>query len=493
MYIIGQEIAGSIAVSNYTEKQLERICNMEQAKIYIKGMTCRNCETRIANMLKGCKGITKVSVKVSYEDSTVEFSYNPKQITLDTVMEQIEDLGYEALSVGQQQKELILQAVREVLIIAIIFVLLQHFGVLNRLAPGTLAETGMGYGMLFVIGLITSVHCIAMCGGINLSQTLQQKAEKHAGKEMFGNALAYNAGRVVSYTLIGGVLGAVGSLAGIGDSLQTSTSIQGIVKIAAGLIMVIMGINMLGFIPGLRRFGIHIPARKKKRTSKNRKRIPFVVGLCNGCMPCGPLQSMQIVALASSGFVSGAFSMFCFSMGTVPLMLGLGSAVSVLGQKFTRQVMRIGAMLVVVMGLAMISQGNALSGVGRQLAGTVSENETEEDTSTQDVMMIQSEKDATTQAETTQEDGEVQYVTSTLEAGSYPDITVKEGIPVVWTIEAPVGTVNGCNYKILLQDFGEEITLDEGENVVEFTPTKTGTYSYYCWMGMIQGNIYVED
>ena len=66
--------------------------------------------------------------------------------------------------------------------------------------------------------------------------------------------------------------------------------------------------------------------------------------------------------------------MFCFSMGTVPLMLGLGSAVSVLGQKFTRQVMKIGAVLVVVMGLAMISQGNALFGMGRQLAGTVFEN-----------------------------------------------------------------------------------------------------------------------
>lgn len=157
-------------------------------------------------------------------------------------------------------------------------------------------------------------------------------------------------------------------------------------KIAAGIIMVVMGINMLGLIPGLRRFGLHMPVRRKHRTSA--KRTPFVVGLCNGLMPCGPLQSMQIVALASGGFVSGAFSMFCFSMGTVPLMLGLGSAVSVLGQKFTRQVMRIGAMLVVVMGLATISQGNALSGVGRQLADTVSEDETEEDTATQDVTTI---------------------------------------------------------------------------------------------------------
>ena len=64
------------------------------------------------------------------------------------------------------------QAAGEIFVIAFLFLVLQHFGILNHLAPDSLAETGMGYGMLFVIGLITSVHCIAMCGGINLSQTL---------------------------------------------------------------------------------------------------------------------------------------------------------------------------------------------------------------------------------------------------------------------------------------------------------------------------------
>lgn len=53
-------------------------------------------------------------------------------------------------------------------------------------------------------------------------------------------------------------------------------------------------------------------------------------------MPCGPLQSMQIVALASGNIFTGAFSMFCFSLGTVPLMLGFGSVVSALGKHFTR-------------------------------------------------------------------------------------------------------------------------------------------------------------
>lgn len=60
-------------------------------------------------------------------------------------------------------------------IIVCLYILLQQFGILNLLAPSQLADTKMGYGMLFVIGLITSVHCIAMCGGINLSQCVPRE------------------------------------------------------------------------------------------------------------------------------------------------------------------------------------------------------------------------------------------------------------------------------------------------------------------------------
>ena len=62
-----------------------------------------------------------------------------------------------------------IQAFRECVIILALFGGLQYTGLLNRLVPGSLAEEKMGYGMLFVTGVITSVHCIAMCGGINLS------------------------------------------------------------------------------------------------------------------------------------------------------------------------------------------------------------------------------------------------------------------------------------------------------------------------------------
>ena len=64
-------------------------------------------------------------------------------------------------------------------------------------------------------------------------------------------------------------------------------------------------------------------------------------------------------------------------------------------------------------------------------------------------------------------------------------------MPVRWIIDAPAGSINGCNYKMLLQAYDITYTFQEGENILEFTPTEPGTISYSCWMGMIRGTITV--
>ena len=84
-------------------------------------------------------------------------------------------------------------------------------------------------------------------------------------------------------------------------------------------------------------------------------------------------------------------------------------------------------------------------------------------------------------------------VDSTLLSGQYPTITVQAGTPVKWTIQAPDGSINGCNYRMFIQEYGIAHTFEEGENVIEFTPEEAGTVPYTCWMGMIQGSIIVTD
>lgn len=481
---------------------------MERRQLYIDGMTCINCQKRIENCLR--KRVEIKEAEVSYETGTAEILYDANKITLQEIIRIINGLGYDAKAEPNSRKDIALRAVQELTIILAVFFLLQHFGILNRLAPDSLADASMSYGMLFVIGMVTSVHCIAMCGGINLSQTLQREASKDISRKMFKNTLMYNMGRVVSYTVIGGVLGAIGGLTGIGGSLQSSSLLQGSLKLFAGIVMIIMGVNMLGIFQGLRGCLKNYPSKPQKiqdaffckklilflhkmrvpvfhkklipfvykKISGGRK-TPFLIGICNGFMPCGPLQSMQIVALASGNIFTGAFSMFCFSLGTVPLMLGFGSVVSALGKHFTRQVLRVGAILVVVMGLSMMMQGTSLSGLDIKVASVFSTKESK-----------QMQADNTNIAV---EKNGVQYVSSTLESGHYPDITVKAGEPVEWTIKASEKNINGCNYKILLQDFNQEHTFKSGRNVIKFTPEKEGTYTYSCWMGMITGKIYVKS
>jgi sulfite exporter TauE/SafE/plastocyanin domain-containing protein len=341
--------------------------------------------------------------------------------------------------------------------------------------------------MLFVIGLITSVHCIAMCGGINLSQTLKYSGEEKAAKKyplitaghLFPSIL-YNAGRVISYTLVGAIVGALGSV------LTLSGAFQGIVQILAGIFMVIMGVNMLGIFPALRRFNLHMPKifAKKIETEKEAHGQPFVIGLLNGLMPCGPLQAMQLYALSTGSPVAGAVSMFLFSLGTVPLMFILGAASSFLsnaskGRAFSAAVMRIGAVLITVLGLSMFTNGWSLGGLPNPV----------------DTLLAYSNPVA---AETANRerfapeivDG-VQLVNSSLSPGRYPAIVVQQGIPVKWTIDAPQGSINGCNNRMIIREYNIEHRFKPGENVSEFTPEKTGRFSYSCWMGMIRSSITV--
>ncbi|MDR0518796.1 MAG: sulfite exporter TauE/SafE family protein [Clostridiales Family XIII bacterium] len=454
---------------------------LKKRRLRVGGMTCANCRNKIERKLRSTAGVAAVSV--SYGAGTADVTYDADIVSIEEIISAIRRLDY-SVPPAERPPAADLGRVAGILAIIIsLYILLQQFGVLNLLVPSRLADAGMGYGMLLAIGFVTSLHCVAMCGGINLSQSIP-KGGADAAKDIarpsplgvLRPALLYNLGRVSSYTAIGFVLGFIGLAAYGGADAGLPAAIQGILKIVAGALMVIMGINMLGIIPALRWLQPRMPRfiAEKIDAEKARAGSPFIVGLLNGLMPCGPLQSMQIVALASGNPFVGALSMFIYSLGTVPLMLGLGGIVAALGRRFASRVMNVGAVLVVVLGLAMLSQGGSLSGLvppDTLLAGT----------------------DKVSGAGSIQVEDGKQVIGSTLAAGRYPDITVRSGIPVKWVIDAPQGSINGCNNRMVIQDFGIEYSFKTGENIVEFTPSETGRFGYSCWMGMIRGTITVVE
>ena len=162
--------------------------------------------------------------------------------------------------------------------------------------------------------------------------------------------------------------------------------------------------------------------------------------------------------------------------------------------------MKTGAVLVAVIGLSMMSQGFALGGWNVSRAGnsaSVSLTTPEEAAEPLPALRSAEPEPAFVQTPTTASapdisDG-VQHVQSTLTPARYPTITVKKGIPVRWELTVPEGSLTGCNYRMLFQEFGFMYTLGYGTNLIEFTPGRSGSIPYTCWMGMIRGTIRVED
>jgi len=440
----------------------------------IDGMACTSCELRIENRLKKTEGV--LEVKVSYANATAKVGYDPSITSMSKIIETIEKLDYKVVnnpnnknvSNGSQAKISDKMPINQLIGIAIIL-LAGYLIIKNTIGFNFIPNVSqnMGYGILFVIGLITSLHCVAMCGGINLSQCVSYK---FSGKETSKVAklkpsLMYNAGRVISYTLLGGIVGAIGSV------VSFSGTAKGIVSILAGIFMVIMGLNMFNIFPWLRKFTPHMPkVFGKKIHAGGGKHGPFYVGLLNGLMPCGPLQAMQIYALGTGSFAKGALSMLLFSLGTVPLMFGFGAVSSFLSSKFTHKMMKVSAALVIVLGIIMLNRGFSLSGIS--VVSAIAPKTVSLGT----IASIQ---------------GNVQNVTTQLKTSGYTPFTVQKGIPVKWDFKADASTINGCNGTVTIPEFNISKKLQPGDNEIDFTPQQTGNITYTCSMGMITSTITV--
>ncbi len=441
----------------------------------INGMTCVSCENRIERKLKNTKDIA--NAVASYGKGTVLVTFDRNSISRGDIARIIEELGYEAVIVdaevsGNGKRFSSMQVAGIFVILIALYLIVNRFGGFELFNYFPQAKKGMGYGMLFAIGLLTSAHCVAMCGGINLSQCVPNSVSG-SGSGIVPSlkpGILYNAGRVVSYTLIGGLVGALGSV------ISFSNTGKGLIALTAGVFMVIMGLNMLNIFPRLRELNPRMPRIFTVKINEQKKsNRPFYVGLLNGLMPCGPLQAMQLYALSTGDPLEGALSMMLFSLGTVPLMFGLGALSAVLTKKYTARMMTVSAALVVMLGVLMLGNGLALTGYALPFAAG----------GDRDSSRLQGVR-----AELI--DG-VQVVSTNLNSGSYESIVVQAGIPVQWNIQAEDGDINGCNNRIVIPEYNLEKPLQPGDNIIEFTPNKSGIVPYSCWMGMIRSQITVVE
>ncbi|UCE90045.1 MAG: sulfite exporter TauE/SafE family protein [Pseudomonadota bacterium] len=185
----------------------------------------------------------------------------------------------------------------------------------------------------FLVGLLGGVHCVGMCGGIVGALTMSlpqpgQGATVQQGRVQLPLLLAYNAGRILSYTLAGAALGGIGYLAA---HLVAVHQAQLVLKVIAGLFMIALGLYLGNWWRGLTHLERAGAVLWRRLEPHGRRFLPvrtltqgLMLGLIWGWLPCGLVYSVLIWSISAGSAVEGALLLLSFGLGTLPNLLAMG-------------------------------------------------------------------------------------------------------------------------------------------------------------------------
>jgi len=214
------------------------------------------------------------------------------------------------------------------------------------------------YLILFTSGFTVGFgHCIGMCGPIVASLSLSLK-----GRSVIVPHLFYNAGRITTYGFLGGVMGATGSFTLVSASIA---SLQKTVMILAGILIIVMGLAMAGWIPLGSIFGDYcnpewlLSRGFRKLTETKSTFTYFPLGMLLGLLPCGPVYTALITSARAGmevqstfkGLLIGAGLMLSFGLGTVPSLLVVAKLADLGWLKRRDVIYKISSVLMIIVGI----------------------------------------------------------------------------------------------------------------------------------------------
>jgi uncharacterized protein len=342
-----------------------------------------------------------------------------------------------------------------------------------------LNESSVSYGLIFVIGLLASFHCVGMCGGFVAAYSAKQ-IEKGC---MPGRGLhwSYNLGRFISYTLSGALLGLFGSAFAINPRLS------GFLLLAAGTFMVFMGLKLLTGGRFLSQLKLKLPAALSRFIYKTGKggspKAPLYIGLLTALMPCGPLQAMQLYALSTGSVWKGSLAMAFYAAGTIPIMFIFGSFLSSLSGAKIKNMLKVSGAIVLILGLFTAARGFSDSGLQRQASKPLNKVAGKQDISAEQYFAnsVPTDKYQTVEMEITS-------------SGFKPNIIkIKKGLPVRWIIKD--GGITGCTDEVILYNGGQELRhkISSPQTIVKFMPADLSEIRFSCWMKMVWGKFTIEE
>lgn len=362
-------------------------------------------------------------------------------------------------------------------LIVLVIILGKILAALGLFGTNAVMGSTVSFGAAFMIGLVAaSSSCVAVTGGLLLS-VASSYAKAHNPQtrwEKFKPHLYFNAGRIASYTILGGAIGALGKAIGI------SPTTTGILTMVAAILMIATGMNILQRGP---RWLRNLQPRPPKflahkildASGKERPFVPSLMGAVTFFLPCGFTQALQLYVLGTGSSGTGALVMLAFSLGTLPSLLALGAATTYAKGNFGRRLLKFSGALVLVMGVYNFNNSFTVMGLptpGNFLALNSSAKQQYESTGTY-------------------WDGQYQVAQMEVVYGGYnpAKFVVQEGLPVKWQIAGEA--VEGCLSVIQIPKFGVRQRLVPGDNEIVFTPTSAGEAVFSCSMGMFRGKFVV--
>lgn len=282
---------------------------------HVHGMHCNACVIMIESELQELPNVTHVKASLNSHSVEIEGDFGGKtqeQIAGELTIP-LKPHGY-TVSVEKQQHDAkwgdFKIALPIALVFAVLFVALQKMGIVNLVSAGNVT-----YGSVFVIGIIASLStCMAVVGGLvlSMSATFAKEGDRVRPQLMF------HAGRIVSFFVLGGVIGAIGA------AFTLNTSATFILSLIIGIVMLILGINLLDTFHWAKKLQPSMPkfiAKHAHGVSKfNHTLTPLLIGVATFFLPCGFTQSMQLYTLSTGSFLKGGLTMLAFALGTFPVL-----------------------------------------------------------------------------------------------------------------------------------------------------------------------------
>lgn len=324
------------------------------------------------------------------------------------------------------------------------------------------------YLLAFITGLTSGgISCLAVQGGL-LASAIDEKTDKYKG------TLYFLISKLVAYTLLGAILGAIGSM------FSFSITTQGILQILIGLFMLATAGRLLNLHPILKYTVIQPPTfllRKVKGLSNEKNVLtPLLLGALTVFIPCGVTQAMLILAMGTGNAFSGGAIMFFFTLGTSPVFFALGMAIQSI---FKNNILsKVAALAIVIIGLSSINNGQVLRNSPHTFQNYARVVFGQKSNDSNGMKIVNGKQEA--------------IITATNSGYKTNIKTLKKGVPVKLTINSK--NVQSCARSFIIPSLKvNKILPINGSEVVEFTPTESGILNFSCGMGMYTGAFEIVD